>query len=171
MRYKPKRSGLFKENYDKKKGEAMKRNKDKRIKTEMQERELAPAGAPKTWIVNCPQCGASLNLKEGSDAYLCPVCKSILHVKSGERLVKNVSKEEQTLRVNLTETAVKRLLEKEAERVKLENKRCRRKKKLAKKSAEFLDSKLAVLASEGYSKEDCFTVDVDEKGNLYVKKA
>ena len=148
----------------------MKVKNSKREKTEAVE-AIALAQQPKNWIVNCPKCGASLNLKEGGTAYLCPVCHSVLRVKSGSRLVKDVPKEDKTMRVNVTEKAIRYLLEKEAERAKLEKKRCARKRKKAQKASQSLESQLAVNALSGYTKEDCFIVDLDENANLSVKKA
>lgn len=149
----------------------MRKKNRKRAKEEVVEVAVAPQREPKNWVVNCPKCGASLNLKEGGTAYLCPVCNSVLRVKSGVRLVKDVTKEDKTLFVGVSEKAMKFLFEKEEQRAKLENKRCRCKKKRARKMAELLESKIAVSASAGYTKEDRFIVDLDENGNLCVKKA
>ena len=149
----------------------MKVKKCKRAKEKVVEVEVAPPREPKNWIVNCPKCGAALNLKEGGTAYLCPVCNSVLRVKSGVRLVKDVTKEDKTLFVGISEKAVGYLLKKEEERAKLEKKRCRCKKKRARKASKLLEYKLAVCASAGYTKEERFIVDLDENGELTVKKA
>ncbi len=149
----------------------MKLRKRKRAQEEVVEVEVAPQREPKNWVVNCPKCGAALNLKEGGTAYLCPVCNSVLRVKSGVRLVKDVTKEDKTLFLGVSEQAMKVLFEKEEQRAKLEKKRCRCKRKKARKAAELLESKIAVSAFAGYTKEDRFIVDLDENGSLCVKKA
>ena len=74
--------------------------------------EAVPVKEPKTWIVNCPKCGASLSMKEGGCAYMCPVCKTLLRVKTSARLVKNLDEGNKKLHVTLTENAVKYLTEK-----------------------------------------------------------
>ncbi len=149
----------------------MRKKNRQRAKEEVVEVEVAPQREPKNWVVNCPKCGAALNLKEGGTAYLCPVCNSVLRVKSGVRLVKDVTKEDKTLFLGVSEKAMKALFEKEEQRAKLEKKRCRCKRKRARKQAELLESKIAVSASAGYTKEDRFIVDLDENGDLCVKKA
>ena len=150
----------------------MKWSKKKRAKDEiLVQTEVEPVREPKNWVVNCPKCGAALNLKEGGTAYLCPVCNTVLRVKSGVRLVKDVSKEDKTLHVSVTEQAVQYLLEKEKARAAMEKKRCRCKRKKARKAAELLESKLAVSILGGYTKEENVVVDIDETGNLSVKKA
>ena len=154
-----------------KKEKRMKVKSSKSTKNKTVETETAPIVETKNWTVNCPKCGVALNLKEDGTVYICPVCSSVLRVKSGSRLVKDVTKEDKTMRVNVTEKAIRYLLEKEAERAKLEKKRCARKRKKARKAAQSLESKLAVNALSGYTKEDCFIVDLDENANLSVKKA
>lgn len=47
---------------------------------------------PKTYVVNCPKCGAALNVKAGGFAYMCPVCSNLFRVRVGEKLVKDVSR-------------------------------------------------------------------------------
>ena len=41
-------------------------------------------------VVNCPNCSASLSVKLGNYAYVCPVCSQIFRTRVGERLVKEV---------------------------------------------------------------------------------
>lgn len=60
----------------------------------------------KTWVVNCPKCGASLNVKEGGCAYMCPVCNTLLRMKTGARLVKNLGEKEKNVHVLFTEKAI-----------------------------------------------------------------
>lgn len=45
----------------------------------------------KNYVVNCPKCGAALQMKTGDVAYLCPVCNTLLRIRKGEKLVKDVS--------------------------------------------------------------------------------
>lgn len=76
--------------------------------------EAVPVKEPRNWVVNCPKCGAALNLKEGGYAYMCPVCSTLLTVKTGARLVKDVSQGDKNLRVTFTENAVNYLAGKNA---------------------------------------------------------
>lgn len=71
---------------------------------------------PKTWMVNCPKCGASLNLKEGGYAYMCPVCNTLLRIKTGARLVKQVEENKKNVHVLFTERAIKLLQWSESEK-------------------------------------------------------
>ncbi len=73
-----------------------------------------PTQPPKNWAVNCPKCGATLNLKEGGYAFLCPVCNSILKIRTDERPVIE-QKEEKYLQVRLTEKTTELLKWSEAE--------------------------------------------------------
>ena len=128
------------------------------------EMEIIVEQEPKEWVVNCPKCGASLNLKDGGTAYLCPVCSTLLRVKTGARLVKNLNVADKTLRVNITEQAVNYLLETEAKRAKKRKCIFRRKRKPT------LESMLARrVIKEGYTVEDSILVELGEKG-LRTKK-
>ena len=130
----------------------------------MPEMEVVVEQEPKEWVVNCPKCGASLNLKDGGTAYLCPVCSTLLRVKTGARLVKNLNVADKTLRVNITEQAVNYLLETEAKRAKKRKCIFRRKRKPT------LESMLARrVIKEGYTVEDSILVELGEKG-LRTKK-
>ena len=143
----------------------------KRVQEEVVVAEVAPQPEPRNWVVNCPKCGAALNLKEGGMVYLCPVCNSVLRVKSGVRLVKDVSKQEKNLFVSISEKAMNVLFAKEQQRAALANHRSRRKRKKAIEAGDSLDSKLAISAFAGYTKEDHYTIDLDDYGRLYVKKS
>ncbi len=46
----------------------------------------------KKYMVNCPKCGAALNVKEGSIAYMCPVCSNLFRMRKGEKMVKDISR-------------------------------------------------------------------------------
>ena len=142
----------------------MKKKNCKCAKAKAAEMEIIVEQEPKEWVVNCPKCGASLNLKDGGTAYLCPVCSTLLRVKTGARLVKNLNVADKTLRVNITEQAVNYLLETEAKRAKKRNCIFRRKRKPT------LESMLARrVIKEGYTVEDSILVELGEKG-LRTKK-
>ena len=142
----------------------MKKKNCKCAKAKAAEMEIIVEQEPKEWVVNCPKCGASLNLKDGGTAYLCPVCSTLLRVKTGARLVKNLNVADKTLRVNITEQAVNYLLETEAKRAKKRKCIFRRKKKPT------LESMLARrVIKEGYTVEDSILVELGEKG-LRTKK-
>jgi uncharacterized Zn finger protein (UPF0148 family) len=142
----------------------MKKKNCKCAKAKAAEMEIIVEQEPKEWVVNCPKCGASLNLKDGGTAYLCPVCSTLLRVKTGARLVKNLNVADKTLRVNITEQAVNYLLETEAKRAKKRKCIFRRKRKPT------LESMLARrVIKEGYTVEDSILVELGEKG-LRTKK-
>lgn len=142
----------------------MKKKNCKCAKAKAAEMEIIVEQEPKEWVVNCPKCGASLNLKDGGTAYLCPVCSTLLRVKTGARLVKNLNVADKTLRVNITEQAVNYLLETETKRAKKRKCIFRRKRKPT------LESMLARrVIKEGYTVEDSILVELGEKG-LRTKK-
>ena len=118
----------------------------------------------RSWVVNCSKCGAALNLKDGNQAYVCPVCGTLLKVKSGVRFVKDVSKEEKVLHVTITERAMQFMQERAAKR----NKRCifRRRRK----NKPLLEDALLKAVKKGYTPQDNLIVDVNDKG-LTVTKA
>ena len=69
----------------------MKAKKKEVLQQEAPVMEAIPV-EPKTWMVNCPKCGASLNVKEGGYAYMCPVCNNLFRVRKCEKLVKDVTR-------------------------------------------------------------------------------
>ncbi len=79
---------------------------------------------PKNWVVNCPKCGAALDLKSGGTAYLCPVCGTLLSVKVKARLIKQLKLPEKTLHINVSEQAVQYLVKQELITQKKKKKRC-----------------------------------------------
>lgn len=117
--------------------------------------EAVPVKEPKVWVVNCPKCGAALNLKEGGFAYMCPVCNNLLRIKTGARLVKNLDCGNNNLHVTLTENAVKYLTGKDAN---------------APKYLGNLEYALAQNVVNGYSSQELFVIDADENG-ISVKKS
>jgi predicted RNA-binding Zn-ribbon protein involved in translation (DUF1610 family) len=104
----------------------------------------------KTWVVNCSKCGAALNLKEGGQAYICPVCRTLLRVKTGVKLVKDLGAEDKKYHVTLTGAAMNAILTKE--------------QKFG------LEAVIAENAAAGYENGDLIVIDADETGAL-VKKA
>lgn len=93
----------------------MKATKKEILQQEAPVMEAIPV-EPKTWMVNCPKCGASLNVKEGGYAYMCPVCKTLLRMKTGARLIKNLGENEKNVHVLFTEKAIKLLQWSETEK-------------------------------------------------------
>lgn len=122
---------------------------------QMPVQEALPVQEPKTWVVNCPKCGAALSLKEGGYAYMCPVCSSLLRMKTGARLVKNLDEGKNNLYVTLTENAVKYLTGRDAN---------------APKYLGNLEYALAQNVVNGYSSQELFVIDADENG-ISVKKS
>ena len=53
---------------------------------------VAEVAEEKKCMVNCPKCSTSLNVKVGTYAYVCPVCSNVFRTRTGERLVKDVSR-------------------------------------------------------------------------------
>ncbi len=129
------------------------------------------ASEPRSWNVNCPKCGATLKLKEDDTAYLCPVCTSVLRVKTGARLVKNLNYDSKQLHINVTYPAAQYITMKANEKPK---KQCWLLRLFGKKKPEVKEATLqdvvAQLYAGGYTSEDYFVVDVNEHG-LFVKKS
>ena len=44
------------------------------------------------YVVNCHQCGAALRVTDANVVYMCPVCKALMRVRIGEKLVMDVSR-------------------------------------------------------------------------------
>ena len=53
---------------------------------------VAEVAEEKKCMVNCPKCSTSLNVKVGNYAYVCPVCSNVFRTRTGERLVKDVTR-------------------------------------------------------------------------------
>lgn len=66
--------------------------------------------APKSFVVNCHKCGAALNLKSGKTAYICPVCNTLLRMRVGTRIVKEIPVKEKYIHLTLTQSAAKHIL-------------------------------------------------------------
>ena len=69
----------------------------KKVKAEenVMEQPVQPApveetAAPVKMLVNCPKCGAGLYADSEDVVYMCPVCNSLMRVRIGERIVKNI---------------------------------------------------------------------------------
>ena len=114
------------------------------------ETEVAEQKPLKTWIVNCVKCGAALSLKEGGQAYICPVCGMLLRVKTGTKLVKDLGAEDKKYHVTLTEAAMKSIMEKETQ--------------------SGVGAVIGANVVNGYENGDGVVIDVNENGE-FVKKA
>ncbi len=53
---------------------------------------VAEVAEAKKWVVNCPKCGSALTVKSGNFAHLCPVCAQVFRLRTGSKLVKDVSR-------------------------------------------------------------------------------
>lgn len=135
--------GLFKRNKNK--------NVEKVEETVVEQVVEQPEVKPlKTWVVNCSKCGAALNLKEGGQAYICPVCRTLLRVKTGVKLVKDLGAEDKKYHVTFTSAAINKILAKEE--------KCG------------LGALISENVANGYQDGDSLVVDVNETG-AFVKKA
>ncbi len=62
--------------------------------------EVASAAAPvvaekveeSKCVVNCPKCSTLLSVKTGNYAHLCPVCAQVFRIRTGEKLIKDVTR-------------------------------------------------------------------------------
>lgn len=129
---------------------------------------------PKEWVVNCGKCGASLNVKNGKTAYICPVCGSLLRMRTGTRIVKDIPRVEKRITVSITESAGKYIAEQDAIAQANKNakmgfwawRRARKAQKNAPPSFEELIAKK--IRSASYAENEMLVVDV-EKGKLCAK--
>ena len=132
------------------------------------------ADHPKEWVINCSKCGAALNVKNGKTAYICPVCGSLMRMRTGTRIVKDIPKVEKQARVSVTEKAAKAIMERDALVQTANNKKlgfwARRKAKKALKNAPpSVETLLAKqLRSCAYVDTDMIVVDL-ENDRLNVK--
>lgn len=53
---------------------------------------VAEVAEEKKVVVNCLKCGAALNVKVGNYAHVCPICNQVFRIRTGEKLVKDVSR-------------------------------------------------------------------------------
>lgn len=121
---------------------------------------IAVKEEPKTWVINCPKCGAALSVKEGGYAYMCPVCSTLLRMKTSARLVKDLGGDKKNLHVVLTENAVNYLVGKNMAY-------SANPKNPPLNNLEFM---IAKNLAGGYTREDSIVVDIDANG-LNVKKS
>lgn len=42
-------------------------------------------------MVNCPKCSTMLYVKMGNFAHLCPVCSNVFRIRTGEKLVRDIT--------------------------------------------------------------------------------
>lgn len=70
--------------------------KSKKVETQTQQPKtetpvcLAPVEGKK-YVVQCPRCSAKLNVKNNGVAYMCPVCNTLFRMRTGTKMVKDVS--------------------------------------------------------------------------------
>lgn len=64
----------------------------------------------KSFVINCYKCGAALNVSSGKTAYICPVCNSLLRMRTVTRIVKEIPVKEKYVHITLTEKAAKHIL-------------------------------------------------------------
>ncbi len=132
------------------------------------------ADQPKEWVVNCSKCGAALNVKNGKTAYICPVCGSLMRMRTGTRIVKDIPKVEKQAHVSITEKAAKAIMEREALVRAANDKKLgfwarRRAKKALKNAPSSVETLLAKqLRSYAYTDTDMIVVDLENDG-LSVK--
>ena len=69
---------------------------------------------PESYIVNCNKCGAALSVKNGKTAYICPVCGTLMRMRMGTKIVKDVPVREKQIHLTLTEKAANYIVEKDA---------------------------------------------------------
>ena len=69
----------------------------------------------KTFVINCTKCGAALSAKSGRTAYICPVCGTVLLMRTGVRVVKDIPVHEKQIHLTLTESAAKFILQKDSQ--------------------------------------------------------
>lgn len=64
-------------------------------KAEVQQQPVVLEAQPvvmKQYLVNCPRCGAALKVQDGGVAYMCPVCSNLFRMRTGAKLVKDVTR-------------------------------------------------------------------------------
>ncbi len=126
------------------------------------------------FIVNCHKCGASLTMKSSKAAYMCPVCNTLLRMRTGTRIVKEVPVKEKQIHLTLSESAANYIVAKDYEtRVKAAKKKktgfwARRR---ARKAKEQLQSALETLIARNirvhaYEEGDVLKIDL---GNNELK--
>lgn len=70
---------------------------------------------PTEFVVNCHKCGAALTMKSGKSAYICPVCNTLLRMRTGTRIVKEVPVKEKQIHLTLSESAANYIVAKDYE--------------------------------------------------------
>lgn len=65
-------------------------------KTEVQEQPAPVVDAQpvemRQYVVSCPRCSANLKVNDGGVAYMCPVCSTLFRMRTGAKLVKDVTR-------------------------------------------------------------------------------
>ena len=136
----------------------------------------------KSFVINCYKCGAALNVSSGKTAYICPVCGTLLRMRTVTRIVKEIPVKEKYVHITLTEKAAKHILlaDKEyklAESAKAKPaRRClfRRRKKVvddSRKTQLAMESLIAKhISVNNYEEGDVLVIDADEQ-NLSITTA
>ena len=125
---------------------------------------------PTEFVVNCHKCGAALTMKSGKAAYICPVCNTLLRMRTGTRIVKEVPVKEKQIHLTLSESAANYIVAKDYEaRVKAAKKKktgfwARRR---ARKAKAQLQSALETLIAQNirvhaYEEGDVLKIDLGE---------
>ena len=126
----------------------------------------------KNFVINCYKCGAALNVSSGKTAYICPVCGSLLRMRTITRIVKEVPVKEKYVHMTLTEKAAKHILlanrEYAIEKCKEKQPRCRRARRKAAANARKTQLALEALIAKHigvnkYEEGDVLLVDADEE--------
>ena len=90
--------------------EMKEKNEQKTVKEKLLEAIPVESNDNKTYVINCYKCGAALNVSSGKTAYICPVCNSLLRMRTITRIVKEVPVKEKYIHLTLTEKAAKHIL-------------------------------------------------------------
>ena len=64
-------------------------------KTEIEQKPAPIDAQPvvmKQYVVSCPRCSANLKVNDGGVAYMCPVCNTLFRMRTGAKLVKDVTR-------------------------------------------------------------------------------
>lgn len=66
--------------------------KNKKVEQEQTAPVYATPVEAKKFVVSCPRCGANLSVKDGGVAYMCPVCNNLFRMRTGAKMVKDVTR-------------------------------------------------------------------------------
>ena len=132
--------------------------------------ETAEVIEEQEWVINCGKCGAALKVKHGGNAYLCPVCSSLLRVQTGTRIVKEITPKEKQVHLTLSEKAVNSISSSKTAKKQRKALSPRKQKKLQKKMQRALELVLSYnVRLTDYDESEVLQFDADTKGKLYTK--